>query len=46
MTCHWFGHSKMNPVDINELFKRKAFNNATDTQNQVSEKKVEDLNKK
>ena len=34
----------MNPIDIDELFKRKSLNDATDTKNQVSDKKSEDLN--
>ena len=27
MMCHWFGHSKFKPTDVEKLFKRKASNN-------------------
>ena len=27
MTCHWFAHSKMKSIGVDELFKRKGFNN-------------------
>ena len=46
MTRHWIGHSKMNTIDIDEFFKRNVFNDATDTENQVSDKQAEYLNSK
>ena len=26
MSCYWVGHSKINPIDVDEFFKRKSFN--------------------
>ena len=29
ISCHWVGHSKMRPIDVDEFFKRKSFNYET-----------------
>ena len=36
--CHWFGHSKMNPIDLDELFNREDFNNETSLTLKVNKK--------
>ena len=28
--CHWFGHSKMKPIDVDELFNIKAIINESE----------------
>ena len=38
ITCHWVWHSKIKPIFINELFKRKEFNDASGPKNQFSKK--------
>ena len=44
MTCHWYGPSKTNIIDIDELFKIKAFNDEIDTKNKFFEKQDDELN--
>ena len=29
MSCHWVGNSKIKPIDVDEFFYRKAFNDET-----------------
>ena len=31
MSCHWVGHTKMNPIDVDGLFKGKLFKDAMDS---------------
>ena len=26
LSCHWVGYSKINPIDVDKLFKRKVLN--------------------
>ena len=44
MTCYWVGHPQIKPIDIDERFKIKSFNDAADTKNQVFGNDYEDLN--
>ena len=37
MTFHWVVHSKMNPIEIYELFKRKKCNDESDSNLKVNE---------
>ena len=41
MTCHWVEHSKMKPIDVDKLFKRRYFNNYLDSDLKVDEPNYE-----
>ena len=45
-TCHWVVHSKMKTTDIEEFFRRKALNDRTYTEEQVTENQAGYLNEK
>ena len=36
MPFNWVGHSKINPIDVDELFRIKAFNDETDSEIKVT----------
>ena len=37
ITFHWVGHSKIKPIGVDEFFKRKAFNNESDSTVNINE---------
>ena len=41
ISCHWVGYSKINPIDVAELFKIKAYNDEKDSTLKVDDQTEE-----